>query len=436
MPNNLKLITAPIGGTKTATILIIIGTGSKYENKTTSGISHFLEHMLFKGTKKRPTALAISSELDSLGGEYNAFTGKEYIGFWIKVEASRVEEAIAVLADIIFNSKLDDEEIEHEKKVIIEELHMYLDNPLIYIENLFEQCLYGNTPAGWDTIGRKENILKFRRNDLVNYFKSQVVAGNSLICLTGNLKQNRRDFLEVLIRKYFSSFSTGQSKNKLTVIEKQKEPQIKIYFKETDQAHLCLGVRGLAFSKFSETILRTMAILLGGSMSSRLFTELRERRGLAYYVRSQVESYTDSGYLVTQAGVPLDKINLALKVILDEYKKLKSQPVLKSELNKVKKYLIGRTTLQLEASDSVASWYGRQAILLLGQAKTMVSPNLKKGFLENNILTPEEYYKEIKRISSQDIQKLARQIFIDNKLNLAVIGPYKKTGEFEKILKF
>jgi predicted Zn-dependent peptidase len=419
LPNRLEVITAPTPGTKTVTVLVMVATGSRFENKEASGISHFLEHMFFKGTVKRPTTLAISSELDRVGGEFNAFTGKEYTGFYVKVEASQLELALNILSDVLLNSKFETQEIEREKGVIIEELNMYLDNPLYYVEDLFESCLYGDTPAGRDTIGERETILKFNRRSLLAYLSHQYSAGETVVCLSGKFMPEA----VFMVKKYFSKFSNKNYRDKLKTIDTQDRPNLKFHFKTTDQAHLSLGVRAPSFAQDDELITKIISIILGGTMSSRLFTELREKRGLAYYVRTHNEPYTDSGYLTTQAGVPIKKLGLAIKIILDGYAKLAGETVRAEELNRVKQYLIGRNAIHLESSDNLANWYGRQAILLKEQ---------KTG---GEILTPEKYYTGIKKITAKDISRVAKKIFLTKHLNLAVIGPYKKFAQFQKLLK-
>lgn len=412
LSNGLRLTTIPMRGTQTATILVMVRTGSKYETHDNSGISHFLEHMFFKGTKKRPTALSISSELDKTGGIYNAFTGREYTGYLVKVEAGQTELALDIVSDILLNSKLESKEIEREKGVIVEEINMYQDNPLYYLEDIFEQCLYGNQPAGWDTLGTKKNVLKFKRKDFTDYLTSQYGAQNSFVCIAGKIKPG----IEKVVSKYFSKLKITNFQDKQPVKEKQTNPEVKLHFKKTDQAHLSLGVRTFPLGHKDEFILKILANLMGGSMSSRLFINLRERKGLAYYVRSQAEFYTDSGYFTTQAGVPLEKLDKAIKVILAEYKKLTKSLVNKDELNKTKLSLKGRLTLQLEASDSVTSWYGRSIVL------------------RDKILTPDSFFKKINKVTASDIKRVAQNIFNNQGLNLAVIGPFRNGRKFEEIL--
>lgn len=418
LANQLEVITAPIAGSKTVTLLVVAATGSRFENKQNSGISHFLEHLFFKGTVKRPTTLAISSELDRAGGEFNAFTGKEYTGYYVKVESGRLPLALDILSDMLLNSKFAVEEIDREKGVIIEELNMYLDNPLARIEDLFEECLYGDTPAGRDTIGTKQTILKIGRPEILDYAARQYSSDKIVVSLAGGFNSRAVK----LVDKYFKNFSKKDYGEKIKTDDEQDRPRAKFFYKPTDQAHLSLGVRAYGFAHNNEITAKIISLILGGSMSSRLFTELRERRGLAYYVRTHNEPYTDSGYLTTQAGVPIEKLGQAIKIILKEYKALTEKSIGAEELNRVKSYLIGRTTLNLESSDSLANWYARQAILFKEQNQP------------GKILTPEEYYERIKKVSAAAIWRAAKEIFVKPKLNLAVIGPYKDKKEFEKML--
>jgi len=443
LKNKLRLITIPMRGTKTATVLVMVKTGSKYENKKNSGISHFLEHMFFKGTARRPDTLAISSELDGIGAEFNAFTGKEYTGYYVKAEAGKIDLAMDVVSDMLLNSKFDAKEIEREKGVIIEELNMYRDNPMIYIEDLFEELLYGDQPAGWDTIGTRENILGFKREDFIDYFDSQYGAQNTFVCVAGNVKPHPSPLLgkergqriidkdlstphyqgggrrevEKLTNKYFSKLKPSDLREKKSVQEKQTKPQIKLHYKKTDQAHLSLGVRAYALGHEDEFALKLLSVILGESMSSRLFIELRGRKGLAYSVRTQAEFYTDSGYLTAQAGVPKDKLRQAIAVILAEYKKIAEHLIDDEELERAKNLIKGQMAIQMESSSNVANWHGRQAVL------------------RDEILTPEDFMKKVNKVSAQDIRQAARNVFVNQGLNLAVIGPFRDGNTMKGILK-
>ncbi len=412
MSNKLPVFSVPIKGAKTTTALVLFKTGSKYETRENSGISHFLEHMFFKGTKKRPNTLALSSEMDSLGGEYNAFTSKEYTGYWFKVANNKLSKALNILGDMLNNSVFDSQEIEKEKGVIIEELNMYEDNPMMHIEDIFEIGLYGDTPAGWETIGTKENILRFKREDFIKYLESQYGSKSAYVVIAGAI--NPKD--KKLVSKIFSSFKVNKAEVKKVVKENQKSPHLIVSAKKTDQVALSLGVRTFPIGHPDEFKLKLLSIILGGSMSSRLFINLRERNGLAYSVRTSTEFYSDSGYLTTQSGVPQAKTEAAIKIILEEYKKITTELVSLKELKRAKDLLQGRVLLQMEASDNLANWYARQAIY------------------RKEILTPGEMIKKIKKISPEEIREAAKKVFVNRGLNLAIIGTVNK-DKIQAILK-
>jgi predicted Zn-dependent peptidase len=413
LENGLRIITVPSKNTKAVSVLALVGTGSKYETKEENGISHFLEHMFFKGTEKRPTPLDVVETLDKVGGIFNAFTSKELTGYWAKVDSRHFELALDWVSDISLNSKFPSKEIEKEKGVIIEEINMYLDTPMSYILDLWEKLLYGDQPAGWLTIGTKKNVLGFKRDNFVNYVGDHYSSKNTVVCVAGNIDE------EEAIKKvkdYFSGINEKDNKSKIPVEEKQEKPNILLHHKETDQTHLCLGVRGFDLfdkRKFSQSVLAT---ILGGFMSSRLFMSVREERGLAYYIKSASDSSTDTGYLVTRAGVDHKKAEEAVKVIVEEYRKIREEGVGEKELRKAKDYLRGTLTLSLEASDALASFYAAQEVL------------------EGKALTPEDKFKELEKVTREDLQKVAKEIFKPENLNLALIGPFKDKERFEKIL--
>ena len=415
LKNGLPVVLVPIAGAPTISAFIIFKTGSRYEAKAISGLSHFVEHMFFKGTKKRPTTLELSSELDSLGGEYNAFTGKENTAYFVKIAKANFPKALEVLSDMLLNSKFSAEEIEREKGVIIEEINMYEDNPLMSLEDVFENLLYGETPLGRDTAGTKEIVSKFTQADFLNYVKNQYGVKSALVCLAGNFQTSGA---LKLLNKYLSPMLKNNWQDKVKITETQIAPALKIKTKKTDQAHLCLGVRAFPLGHPQEFIAKLLAIILGGGMSSRLFIELRERRGLAYYVHTGTNFYGDCGYLSTSAGVPPLKIKEAIEVIVAEMKKMTTTLVPAAELKRAKDMLSGRAVLQLEGSDKLAIWYASEAI------------NRKK------IITPGEYLKKIKAVTAKDLQKLAKQLFIDKNLNLALIADLNNSAELKKILHF
>jgi len=419
--NNFPLVLkVPMDNCQTFTILVIVATGSKFETAPERGVSHFLEHMFFKGTTRRPTTLAISSELDAIGGEYNAFTSKESTAFYVKCAADQAEVAFDVLSDMLLNSLFAAEEIEKERGVIIEEINMYEDNPLMHLDDVFERVFYGDTPAGWDTAGSKETVGSLKRENLISYWQSHYSHSRTIICLAGNLPHDIND----LVNKYFGAWPTSfHFRNKLPIIDTQRKPQLLVENKATDQLHLALGVKAFPYGHKDELPTKLLATILGGTMSSRLFLEIRERRGLAYYVRTDAETYTDSGYLVTKAGIKKDSLPLVIAMILQEYKKLATELVEENELERVKKFLAGRLILGLEGSDDLARWYGYQQALRLGQ-----------GDNQSSLDTPQQYLTKLNSVTSAEIQEVARQIFVNENLNLAIIGPVANQDKLASLL--
>ena len=413
--NGLRLVVVPMKSTQTVTVLVLVGTGSRYETKNINGISHFLEHMMFKGTDKRPNTLDIAKELDSIGAEYNAFTGKEYTGYYAKASSENLGLITDVISDIFLNSKLDENEIEKEKGVIIEEINLYLDNPPRYVGDLIENLLYGDQPAGWNIAGEKETVKSFVRKDFVGYFSSHYVAKDTIIAVAGNVDKEK--VKNEIVPKFFEKARIGDKLERLPVKEFQTEPGVLLHHKKTDQTHFVLGSR--AYDMFSPKIeaAQLLSVILGGGMSSRLFISVREKQGLAYYVSSSLEAYTDHGYFGTQAGVNNDKAERAISTVLEEYKNIKKNSVPEEEVKKAKEFIKGKLVIGLEQSDDLAAFYANQWLL------------------KNETLTPEEKLSKIMAVTADDIQKAANEIFRPEKLNLALIGPFEDKEKFEKLLE-
>lgn len=413
LKNGLRIITVPMESTETVTVLVLVKTGSKYEQKNINGISHFLEHLFFKGTKKRPTAFEIAQTLDSIGGAYNAFTGKEYTGFWAKVTGQHLDLALDWLSDLLLNPRFREADIGREKGVIVEEIKMQRDVPMGYVANLWEMLLYKDQPAGWLIIGKEENISRVKRKDILDYFKSQYSAENTIVCVAGKIGPG----VAKKIGQCFEEIERAGLNQKEKVVEVQKDPDALLYFKKTDQTHFCLGARGfdlLSPQRYSQMVL---AVILGGNASSRLFISIRQKAGLAYYIHTSSETYTDSGYLVTQAGVAHKNVKKAIGLILKEYRTMKEKKVTKEELQKAKDYLKGTMNLNLETSDAQVSFYATQELL------------------RREIITPHQLFEKIDKVTSGDIQKIAKAIFQPQKLNLALIGPFKEKKDFKKLLR-
>lgn len=407
LKSGLRILTIPQENTRTVTVLVLVGTGSKYEEKKINGISHFLEHMFFKGTKKRSNPLKIAGPIENVGGMFNAFTSQDITGYYIKVDVSHVDMALDTVADIFLNSLLPKKEIQKEKGVVIQEINMRKDAPMIHVRDLFEQFLYGDQPAGWDIAGTKKTVSGLSREDLVSYVQSQYVANNTLVCVAGNMKEKK---VIEKVQTLFSNISTKSFKEKLPVKEIQESPRVLVEERKTDQTHIAFGCRGYNLfhkDRFAQDIL---AVILGGGMSSRLFMHVREKLGLAYYVSSSSESNPDTGFLVTFAGVKNENAEKALEVIWKEYKQIVLKNVFAKELRNAKDRIRGQLALSLESSDAKAEFYGIQEIL------------------ENHFFTPEQLYDKIEAVKLVDIQRVAKNILSLSNLNLVVVGPFPSKG--------
>ncbi len=414
LKNGLRIITVPQPANMAMTVLVMVEAGSKYEQKQINGLSHFLEHMCFKGTTNRPTSMLISAELDGLGAHYNAFTSHEWTGYFAKVEKHHAQQAIDLISDLYLNPIFDKAEIEKEKGVIIEELNMYEDMPQRKIGDIFLHLLYGDQPAGWDVGGEKDIIRILTKEDFVAYRAKHYLPQATTVIVTGAFDEPA---VLAQIEKLFGNMSSGGKGTKLAVIEKQEKPIVFVKHKESDQTHLMLGFR--AFSMFDPRryTLEVLADILGGGMSSRLFHKIREELGAAYYINASADLYTDHGYIAAGAGVEHSKLEIVIQAILAEFKRLTDEPVSAEELARAKSHLSGTMMLGLETSDSLAVYYGVQEVLRKSE------------------MTPDEILKKIELVTSAEIQTLAKELFKNAGLNLAMIGPKKEGKEFEELLK-
>ena len=414
LKNGLRIITIPMKESLTTTVLILVEAGSKYETKEINGISHFLEHMCFKGTEKRPKSIDISSELDAIGANYNAFTSMEYTGYYAKSQPKHFEKILDVVSDIYLHQIFDASEIEKEKGVIIEEINMYEDLPMRRVQELFTFLLYGDQPAGWDIAGKKEVIKKLSRENFLKYRNNHYLANSTLVVVSGKIDEN-----EAIgkIEKVFSSINAAEKVQKIKTKEFQEKSEVLLRHKKSDQTHLILGVRACDIFDKRKYALQVLADILGGGMSSRLFQKIREEMGAAYYVRAEADLFTDHGYLAASAGVDNQRAEEVIGAILGEFGKIIGNGVGKKELQRAKDHLIGQLVINLESSDELASFYGGQEILT------------------KETISPENLAKKIQAVKAEEIAEIANDIFKNNKLNLALIGPFEDKAKFESILK-
>jgi len=416
LPNGLRILTIPMPSFESATVLVMVAAGSRYETKKNNGISHFLEHMAFKGTEKRPSAMDISSLIDGMGGEFNAFTGKETTGYYIKSAKDHVETSLDVLSDMLQNSKLDPVEIDKERGVITEEINLYEDMPARKIGDIYEQLLYGDTPMGWDVAGEKANIQSITREDFQAYMSSLYSASNMTVVVAGGIDQ---ESVVEKVEKFFGQMPTFEPMKHEAVVENQTKSELLIKQKQTEQIHIALGVRTVSIDSDRRYPLSVLSAILGGGMSSRLFHEVREKRGLAYYVRSSADEYADAGSLVSVAGIDPKRVTEAVEVMMAEYQKVATgkMDLTDEELRKAKEFLKGHFVLDLEDSRSVASFYAHEELL------------------EKSVENPDEVLEQIEKVTKEEVESLGKDFFVEKGLNLALIGNFEDRQKLESLLK-
>src|SRR3989344_5415905 len=392
LPNGLRIITAP-SKSPAVTVSVWVKTGSNYESEKQSGLSHFLEHMCFNGTTSRPRSIDISKELDAMGAENNAFTSNEWTAYYAKAEKKHFKKLLEVVSDLYLNPTVPAPELEKERGVILQELSMYEDQPQRKVEEVLMDLLYGNTPFGRPIIGTKENIKRFSRKDYL--------ASKTVVVVSGNVNSG---FVEKEIKKYFSDLPTRRKPQEPIFKEKQSSPAIKIHQKKTDQTHMIMAFRVFGAGDKRIPALEVLATILGQGMSSRLFQKMREEMGACYYVRAGVDDYSKYGIFTIATGTEAKRGEEVIKALLEECQMLRDQVVSKEELEKAKEHLLGGMYMGLETSDALGYFYASQE-LKLGKLKT-----------------PEEVEKAVRKVTAKDIQTLAKSIFKNESLNLAVVG--------------
>jgi len=411
--NGLRLILAPQSTGFAASVLILVEAGSEYETKKTNGLSHFLEHMTFKGTARRPRPGMIAEELAALGAQSNAFTTQEFTGYWAKVAAPKLPKILEIVSDLYLNPIFAPEEIEKERGVIIEELNMYEDMPMRKVQDIFLSLMYGDQPAGWDVGGEKEIIRKLTRDDFLSYRSERYVMPGTVVIVSG--KFNEKTVVRQ-VKEAFGNLKRHPFVKKSKTREKQAKPKLMLKLKESDQGHLVLGFRAFDLFDKRRYALQVLGDILGGGMSSRLFKKVREELGAAYYIHADEELFLDHGIFSISAGVDHAKIEIVIKAILEECRKLSETDVPAEELQRSKDHMIGGLLLGLETSDQLASFYGGQEILT------------------KDILQPKEIIDRINATTGKEVRAVAKVIFKNKGLNLAIIGPYRNQTIFEKIL--
>lgn len=418
LPNGLEVILAPQDHTKSVTVMVFSRVGSRYERKEINGASHFIEHLMFKGTERRPTTLDISKELDRYGAEYNAFTGKDATAYYVKIDAEHSTLAVDLLHDMVTNSKFDPEEIDRERGVIIEEINMYEDNPRMHIEDLLEEVLFPDSTLGWNIAGPREVIRSVTRDQLIDYRDSYYVPERMSVVVAGAINDDLLDEIE----KRFGQRNTPEEKKDkefepFKVPETLKEP-LALQTKNTEQVQLGMAFHGFAMSAKERPAASVLATLLGGSMSSRLFIQVRERRGLCYSISASHQCLDDTGVFTVLSGLEKTRLQEAVKVIWEELEKTANELVDEEELARAKDYIQGKTMLSMEDSASVANWYG------------------KLWLYKEELETPEERLKEIQKVTAEDVREVAKKLFKPNHMAASVIGPFEDKEALRAMFPF
>lgn len=421
LKNGITLITVPVAGTKATTVLCMFPVGSRYETRKLSGASHFVEHMLFKGTANRPSAQDISRTLERVGAEYNAFTYKDYTGYYVKIDGSEQELAFDLLSDMIYHSKIEAEEVEKEKGAIVEELRMYEDNPTMAVDILFDRVAYGNHPLGWDVGGTEQTVRGMTREELWSYYQRHYSPKNMVLVVAGNMEHKRiKKLLNYFEGKKASTRTTAPSyyTKQLSAFSWPKralplDERVAVTQRKVDQTHVIMGFPGLRFNAPERYAAALLLNILGAGMSSRLFVEVREKRGLAYMIRTGSAAHRDTGVSYVQAGLDPARLEEALQVIRAELARIALEPVTTRELADAKTSAAGRLALHMEDSSAQAEWFAKQFLFA------------------SRIQTPDEYVRELQKVRVADAQKVAKQFFDPHQMRLAVITSLAK----EQVLK-
>jgi predicted Zn-dependent peptidase len=411
LDNGLRVLTADLPYAQSVAVLVMLAAGSRYETDENSGIAHFSEHMFFKGTEKRPSTKDIAGAIDAIGGEFNAFTGKEYTAYYVKCAAEHRDIALDVLVDMLRNARFEEAEIEREKGVIIEEMNMYYDTPRDYIGSVYEHLLWGDQPLGRDIIGTKETVRGATRDTFMGYLDRWYKPSRMVLGVAGRIGDGLLERAQELLGDLVDA-DTGEPEPTAP----HADGRVRVHTKQSEQAHVSIGVHALPLDHPDRYAIQLLATVLGGGMSSRLFSEVRERRGLAYYVYGLNHSYTDAGTLYSQAGVDIDRIDDAVATIAAELRKVADEPLPAEELEKARNFAKGRFVLQLESP---------QGLALFG---------LRREVLEGRLPDPDEVLRGIDEVTQEDVARVASELIGADRLRLAVIGPFDDPSRFEPLL--
>lgn len=415
LKNGLRVLIAPSDGSDTVTVLVYVRVGSRYEYPKLSGASHFIEHLLFKGTKRRPTAQHISRALDAVGAEFNAYTDKHVTGYYVKVDRKALDLSLDILSDMIFHSKFDVKELNRERQVVIEEINMYRDNPMRHVEDLLEEAAFTDSTLGWNIAGSPKSMTQMPRAEILAYHQAYYEPSNMVLVVSGHVD----DRVKARIEHWFGGgrgvAKAPQPFEPYTDCHTSKTaPWVRLQTKQTEQIQLGIGFPSFGIGDERNEALNLLSIILGGNMSSRLFVQVRERRGLAYFVRAANQLYDDVGIFSIRAGLDKKRLKLAMQTIRKELRAITKIPVSVRELKEAKAFLRGQLSIRMEDTFNQAEWAARHALF------------------EHSTLSPQGYLKRIEALTVTDLKHVAREVFDEKRMSLAVVGPYENREDFLK----
>ncbi|HSI20487.1 MAG TPA: pitrilysin family protein [Verrucomicrobiae bacterium] len=412
LPNGISLIVVPLESTATVTSMVFMGVGSRNESDDQQGLAHFTEHMVFKGGRTYKTAQQVAQTLDAVGGEFNAFTSQEFTGFYTKTDASHTELGLDVLSDMVLHATFPAEELEKEKGVIVEEINMYEDMPMRKVGHVLMDLLFGDTPLGRKILGTKESVTAFTRADFEKYREMFYMGSMCTVALAGAITPERA---KELVWKYFNELPQGESYTPSMAVWRTDQ-KVLLDKSDSEQTHLIIVAKAFPHSDPRQPTFRLLNTILGSTMSSRLFVSVREQQGLCYYVRSGTDSYRDVGFLYASAGVDNKRFPQAVEAIVKEFKKMRDEEVSPEELDRAKQHLLGKAAITFESSDEVAEYYGIQDLE------------------EKSQETVAEYLEKVQKVTAEDIQALAKEVFQNEHLRLAAVGPHANAASIEALL--
>ncbi len=413
LDNGLRIVTSTMPQNRSVSISFFIGTGSRYEADTQAGISHFIEHLCFRGTARRPSARDISTAIEGVGGILNGGTDKELTVYWCKVATPYIKTAFDVLVDMLLNSRFNAEDMEKERQVIIEEINMSHDSPSQRVGMLIDEMLWPDHPLGRDIAGSRDSVSGIGRELMLDYLADHYQPGNTVVAAAGDIQHEE---MVSMVNQALGKWQGRPSRREFLTYEEKQFPRLRIENRELEQVHLCLALPGLPLLHPKRFAADMLNVILGDGMSSRLFSNIRDKLGLAYSISSYVDHFLDAGSLIVVAGVDIKNLNLAIKAITEELAQLK-ETTPEAELNKAKEFSKGRLLLRMEDSRSVAGWLGGQELLT------------------GRILTVDDVVAIIDKITAEELRQLAGELLTGEKLRLAIVGPVPPDEPLEELLK-